>query len=236
MAHYTTSYDSPLTGIELPGSFQNEDWVAGVLFALFLISVIAFSSSRQFIVAGIVGLFKRQSDNLLTRKLTYTDFFSRLLLLINTIGVFSLFIYSGLSQNVNASLELYAELTAITAAFIVLKYLSIHLIGFIFLTREQTRMVIVNYFRVFMLSGLLLYPVLVLKIYFLNGLAADLFNLLALTTVALLFIFISVKIFQIFYLKILDFFYILLYLCTLEILPYSGLFQVYELLIRNLNF
>jgi len=236
MTHYTTTYDLPLSGIELPGSFQNEDWVAGVLFVLFLISVFAFSNSRQFIVAGIVDIFKRQSDNYLTRKLTYTDFFSRILLIINTTGVFSLFIYSGLSQNVNASVELYIELTAITAAFIVLKYLSIHLIGFIFLTREQTRLAILNYFRVFMLTGLLLYPVLVLKIYFLNGIAANLFNLLAVTIVGLLFIFLTIKIFQIFYLKILDFFYIMLYLCTLEILPYSGLFQVYELLIRNLNF
>lgn len=236
MTFYTTTSDSPFSGIELPGSFQNEDWVAGVLFVLFLFSVFAFASSRQFIVVGIVDLFKRQSDNYLMRKLTYTDFFSRILLLINTIGVFSLFIYSGLSQNVNASVKLYAELTAITAVFILFKYLSIHLIGFIFLTREQTRLAILNYFRVFMLSGLLLYPVLVLKIYFLNGIAANIFNILAITIVGLVFIFISVKIFQIFYLKILDFFYILLYLCTLEILPYSGLFQVYELLIRNLNF
>jgi hypothetical protein len=224
------------SGIELPGSFQNEDWVAAVLFILFLFGVFAFASSRQFILAGIVDLFKRQNDNYLSRKLTYSDFFSRILLLLNTIGVFSLFVYSGMSPTTDASVKLYVELTTITAGFLVLKYLSIQFVGFIFLTREQTRQSVLIYFRLLILSGLLLYPVLVLKIYFLNGMASNVFNILAVTIVGLLFIFVTIKIFQIFYLKILDFFYILLYLCTLEILPFTGLFQVYELLIRNLNF
>lgn len=230
------NHDILFTGIELPGSFQNEDWVAGVLFVLFVFSVIAFASSRQYVMAGVVDLFKRQSDINLSRKLTYSDFFARLLLLINAIGVCSLFAYSGMSPNVNASVQLYTELTTITAAYFLLKYLSIHLVGFIFLSREQTRLAILLYFRLFMLAGLFLYPILVLKIYFLNGMAEEVFNILAITVVGLQFIFVTIKIFQIFYLKILDFFYILLYLCTLEILPFTGLFQVYELLIRKLNF
>jgi hypothetical protein len=236
MSDTLTYLNGSFAGKTLPYSFLNEDWVAATLFVLFILNTIAISSSHSFIFSGIRELFKRPTDNALSRKITFTELISRFLLLVNAISVLSLLIYTILSEGTTISFQLFLELSLVTTAFILLKYLILVLVAYVFVPRDLMRKSILSYFRIFMLAGLILYPVVVLKIYLLNGTADHFFNILAVVTIALLFILIAIKLFQIFYIKVLDFFYILLYLCTLEILPYAGLFQVYELLIRNLNF
>jgi hypothetical protein len=43
----------------------------------------------------------------------------------------------------------------------------------------------------------------------------------------------TIKLFRIFLHKILAFFHLLLYLCTLEILPLIGMFQLYKFIIKE---
>jgi hypothetical protein len=222
-------------GNTLPGYFHREDWVAATLFVLFVFILVAYAISSHFINSSISGLFTSPKKTVLAHKLTIADSTARFLLLINAISVYSLYIYTVFSENSTNTLRVFIELAAVTFAFYTLKYLGMVLMGYVFASKEKTRLGITNYFRMFMLGGLVLYPLLVLRIYLSGSQFVLILDILAFSATLFLLGLISVKIFQIFYTKYLASFYILLYLCTLEFLPYIGIIQVYYLLIRDIK-
>jgi hypothetical protein len=78
--------------------------------------------------------------------------------------------------------------------------------------------------------GILLFPLLIISIYGAPWLVigAQIASLVVCLALAVLTFF---KLFQIFYSKLFDFFYILLYLCTLEILPILALIRLYQFIV-----
>lgn len=223
------------SGTTLPDYFHREDWVAATLFILFFIIVFAHASSGHSILSGCKDLFKTPKRNELTQKVTFTDYLARLFMITTANFVISLLIYTGLTNKSTISPQLFIQVSAITLAFFFLKFLSMKFIGFVFLTPDKTRIGITSYFNIIILTGIILYPLLVLKIYLVSGAYASIFDISILAIALIAMILTTVKIFQIFYIKILDFFYIMLYLCTLEILPFTGMFQVYTIFIRDFN-
>ncbi len=221
---------------EIPDFFHREDWVAAVLFLLFLLIVIAQLSSRNLIVGSFTDLMKHPGKKDSTIKNTFADYLSRNLLILISISVFSLIICTGLTQQPSVEFDQYFRIWAATLGFVLLKYISMRLVGYIFLGQEKTRVGINTYFSILSVAGLLLYPVIGLKIYFLNGAHSSVFDTISLIISTLIILLIAVKIFQIFYHKMLDIFYIMLYLCTLEFIPLTIMFQVYNLFIRDFNF
>ena len=82
-----------------------------------------------------------------------------------------------------------------TLGFVLLKYISMRLVGYIFLGQEKTRVGINTYFSILSVAGLLLYPVIGLKIYFLNGAHSSVFDTISLIISTLIILLIAVKIF-----------------------------------------
>lgn len=224
------------SGKELPVVLYREDWVAALLFGLFIVIIFARLSSGQFFSSVIPSIFKRQQRKEIIFRNTFGDYISGFLYLLTTLLIIGLYIYTCIMENHPLSFGNYLITVALTGAFLLFKYLSIQLVGYIFLNHEKTHIALSTYFSIINISGLLLFPVLVLKIYFINGTFSPFFDSLALILAILTFLLLTIKIFQFFYNKKLDFVYILLYLCTLEIIPLSGMFQLYKLLIRDVNF
>ncbi len=224
------------TATRIPDFFHREDWVAALLFLLFIFMVISHNNSRNILVLGITDLTKHPQKKDITMRITFGESLSRIILLLTSNSVISLVIYTSLTLKSSIEFNEYLTTWIITLGFIMLKYLSMRLVGYIFLGPEITRIGISTYYSILIVTGLLFYPLVVLKIYLANGEYASTFDTIILIISILTITTTTIKIFQIFYHKILDIFYILLYLCTLEILPIAVMFLVYNLFIRDFNF
>ncbi|OJX91310.1 MAG: hypothetical protein BGP01_12930 [Paludibacter sp. 47-17] len=224
------------SGKGIPDYFHREDWVAAVLYLLFMLLVVACVSSRQLFFKRFTDLFKSPLKKEFHSKTTFSDYVSYLSLMLITITVISLIACTSLTRKPGIDFSEFSSIWLITLGFIVLKYLSMRLLGYIFLTPEKTRLGIRVYFNMLAVSGLIFYPLLVLKIYSINSFYASIIDTGMLCIALIIIALTTMKIFQIFYQKIFDIVYIMLYLCTLEFLPLSGIFQVYNIFIRNFNF
>jgi len=128
------------------------------------------------------------------------------------------------------SLKEYGYFLVVTGLFFGIKSLLIDLIGFVFLPHSTLKIAKESYYNIVSILGIILFPLLILQIYIP-------YNLYRIPEISSLIIGIAaciaviIKLFQIFFHKTVASFYILLYLCTLEILPLFFLYRVYKLII-----
>lgn len=112
------------------------------------------------------------------------------------------------------------------AVFLGLKYLTIKLLGSIFFEKEQTDAFILGYFTILSGIGLILAPISIAIIYAPTSIHQILYDAsVGLGVVAFMLIF--YKLAQIFLQKPSSIFYIVLYLCTVEILPLVVLVKIF---------
>lgn len=220
-------------GEPLPALPHTESWIFSVVFMLFLFLIFSVNRSYSWIVDALKNILKVRTRSSIFSKTTVDEYQSRFLLTIFSVGVISLYIYLQFFPAVGLSLKTYLLLCLAGLLFIFVKELIARLISYTFLEHELFRAASENYYNILSFLGFLLYPLLILKLYFHDGLNVKLFDVLSVFFSLSALIFIAIKYFQIFYRKILDFFHIMLYLCTLEILPLFGLFQVYKWIINE---
>ncbi len=212
----------------LPGS---EDWVFVSLLILFVFLVLAVAKSSEWMRESVRTFFHTKERSVYSNKNTNLQFQTKLLLTVFFTGVFSLFAFSLLFGTENGfQLLIYIQFFAVTLAFLSLKSIVIMLLGYVFLDKAALKQVRESYFLVLSFLGITLYPILVIQIYILPTLKTFT-HYVALSLCGIAAILIIIKLFQIFFHKSIVSFYLMLYLCTLEILPLIILFQVYRLLI-----
>ena len=127
------------------------------------------------------------------------------------------------------SIKTYSYFFLLTGLFFGLKSLIFDIIGYVFLTPLSLKMAKESYFNILTILGTALFPILIFLIYIPYNLyqIAESISLFICIGACILVI---IKLFQIFLHKIVASFYILLYLCTLEILPLIILYRVYKLI------
>jgi len=221
-------------GIALKSNPEHNNWVFSLLLVYFLFFVYAINKSHNWLSDSFSNFFKARSRNSLFTKTSLLDYPSRVLMVFITTGLFTFYIYFHFNQSGPFNITHYLILFGTGAAFIFLKKLIIDMAGFIFFDQETIKNARESYFNLYIFNGLLFFPVIVGSIYTNNYQNVNIFDKIALILVILWFILMTFKLFQIFYHKILDFFYIMLYLCTLEILPSFGIFYTLELIIKKL--
>ena len=113
------------------------------------------------------------------------------------------------------------------------KYFFSKILAYTFLNRELFTNSSEFYINILFFLGLVMYPLLVIKIYSPQDFDFALYDILALIFSLISLMFLIIKLFQLFYKNILDAIHIMLYLCTLEILPYLVLFQAYKWIIKE---
>src|ERR1035437_2875673 len=217
-------------GMPHPSLPHSESWVFIILFVLFFLLVYSISRSVGFIPETVKTFFQQKVRPSIFSKATVNDSRFRLLLILFSIGVLSLYVYLIIFNSTNQfSIRVYSYFLIITFVFFGIKSLLFDLIGYVFLTPSSIKMAKESYFNILSILGIVLYPLLILQIYIPDNLY-QIPEIMSLITCSGACILVIIKLFQIFFHKIVASFYILLYLCTLEILPLVVLFRVYKLI------
>lgn len=216
-------------GILHPSSPQTENWVIVLLIVLLSILLVFLSRYPSFITENIQNFFKIKIDKYRTNIETRYSFIYSFIFLFS-IGVFSLYAYILFYNPSEGFLfSRYFCFCGITFAFFILKYIFIQLIGFVFFESNIFTVLKANYFNTFYFFNIILFFLVILQIYFpVYDIKWTLYFALILGILALTGI--VIKLLKIFSHKKFVYFYILLYLCTLEILPLIALFRIYELM------
>jgi len=219
-------------GILPPSLPHTENWVFGTLLALFFLLVICIRLYPSFIYEDIRSIFRVKERSSIFSNPEASDLRLRFLYLFFSYCVISLYVYFVLFQpdSGDFSFGCYPLFLGATIGFFLVKYLFVRLLNYVFFDTNKGKIAIESYNNILILFGILLFPLLILNIYSppLVAQIAQIASLVLCLAAAVLAVF---KLFQIFYSKLFDFFYILLYLCTLEILPILVLFQVYRAIV-----
>ena len=218
-------------GIPHPSLPQTETWVFVTLFLLFILFVFSISRSSGFITETLKNFFQVKERSNIFNRATVNDSRFRFILVLFSIAVLSFYSYLALYQTGNTfSFEKYAFFLMVTMLFFGFKSLTFELIGYVFLSESGFKIAKDNYFNIVSFLGIIMFPLLILQIY-IPTIFIKIIIIISLITSVSSFILIIIKLFQIFFHKTVAFFYILLYLCTLEILPLIALYQVYKLIV-----
>jgi len=217
-------------GTPHPSVPHTESWVFLIFLGLFFVLMYSLNRSFALVSDTLKNFFQVKERSSIFSKATVNDSSIRLMMTIYSIGVLS-FYACLLQHNYDKPLTLseFGLFLLATNAFIGIKYLSFDLIGYVFLNHINLKLAKIAYLNVLSFLGIGLFPFLFLHIYaseYFSGIA-DITSLILCICAAILII---IKLFQIFFQKILASFYILLYLCTLEFLPLIILFRVYKLI------
>ena len=218
-------------GEAVPLFAQTEMWVficLGVLLFLLVVAVL-FSSS---LVQMLKTLFEITDRNSIFNDSAMSNPPVRFLLIFFFTGVFSLFSYLYL-QSESESFQLigYLKILGVTALFFIVKVFLFNVLGFVFFNPSILKTGKETYFNTLSILGVVLYPLLVIRIYIFPIFDYKILDYTVLFLLLLTALFIAYKLIQIFFGKLVDLFYILLYLCTLEILPFIALFRMYEMIV-----
>ena len=218
-------------GIPHPSLPQTESWVFIILVILFFLLGYSVSRSAGLISETAKNFFQVKERSSIFSKASVTDLRYQLLLILFSIGVLSLYAYLMIFKQTNPfSIRIYSYFLILTGVFFGIKSLLFDLIGYIFLTPSSMKMAKESYFNILSILGIILFPLLILRIYIPVDYSyiPEIISLFVCLGGCILVI---IKLFQIFYHKIVASFYILLYLCTLEILPLIILYKVYTLIV-----
>ena len=218
-------------GIPHPSFPQTENWVFIVLVLFFFLLVYSSTQSIGLISDTIKTFFQVKERSSIFSKATVNDSRFRFFIEAFAIGVLSFYAYLIFYKSINPfSLKQYGLFLLVTVLFFGMKSLIFDVIGYVFLNPAITKMGKDAYFNIVSFWGAVLFPILCLEIYIPDRFVGitQFISLIISITAAILII---IKLFQIFFRKLLASFYILLYLCTLEFLPLIILLKVYGLIV-----
>ena len=222
---------SGFVGIPHPSLPQSEVWVFGVLLTLFFLFIFSVFQSTSIITETLRSFFQLKDRSNLLNISNIGNFRFRFFLLEFSIGVISLFAYMYFhNPSTELSVIKFGYFFIITTLYFVFKSLIIDLLGFVFLERKILKVAKENYFNIVFFVGTALFPVLIFQIY-LPYESYNIIDIISLLIFTIAYVFVLIKLFQLFFDKIVASFYILLYLCTLEFLPLFVLYQVYQLVL-----
>ena len=214
-------------GIPHPSFPASESWVFGTILFLFLMMVVSFLRSSGWFYESVRIFFQVKDRSSIFSKTTINDFQSRFILILFSVGVLSLYGYILLIPSGKPfEITQYALVLGVTLLFYIFKFLSIEVLGYVFLEKQSLKIARESYFNLLIYLGIVLFPLLIFQIYFPLWLN-DYTVYISLVVCVLLFVFLIFKLFQIFFQKAVTSFYLLLYLCTLEILP---VFLIYSII------
>ncbi len=212
---------------------QNQNWVFILLAGLFLLFVFAVRMTPGFFSEDIKTLFRVKERSSIFSNSTANDSRFYILFIIFSFCVISLYAYFILYDPAPDNpfvFKKFLYFLLATVSFFLFKFLSISLLGYVFFDPKVMVVAKKNFMYLVVLTGIVLFGLLVMNIYAIPS-VVKIVEIVLLGVLISLCIFVVFKLFQIFLSKLLDSFYILLYLCTLEILPVVALFRVYQLIL-----
>jgi hypothetical protein len=224
---------SGFVGEPHPSYPASEDWVFGSILFLFLLFAISFIRSSHWLFETSRSFFKIKQRSSIFIKTTLNDFQSRIFLVTFSLGVLSLFLYAVIFDSQQEfSFLVYLMLLGLSVVFFVLKYFLAEIIGYVFTDKKSMRLASESYLNLLSYLGIIQFPLLLFFIYS-NENVKIICLYLSLFFLAVAAIILTIKLFQIFFDKIVVSFYILLYLCALEIAPFVFLIWLFRMIVLD---
>lgn len=224
--------ETALECLPLPSLPQTESWVFITLSGLFFLLVIALRAYPSLVTEELPSLWRVKERSSLFSNPEGYDSRLRVLYIIFSFGTIGLYAYTSMFRPESGHFEFvrYLHFLALTLVFFLQKNIFMRLLSYTFFDERIRQLCFSSYYNIVSILGMVLFPLLVIRIYAIPPIAqiaqtASIITCLLAATAVIL------KLFQIFYSKLLDFLYILLYLCTLEILPLAALFLSYRKLV-----
>jgi hypothetical protein len=191
------------------GSFLLLAWVR-VFFTRYLVQIL----NSLFIYHTASKLFTE--NNVLLQRISFV--LNTIFVLISGLFIYQLFNFFAINVNIPDGFTLYLFSTALVFGFIIFRYFAVYMVGFIFARQKEFTEYLHNVFLYNKSIGLALLPVV-------TGIAftpQSVRILLVYTGLLMVIFFYILRIgrsFRIILRKDVLIFYLILYLCTLEILP-----------------
>ena len=212
-----------IAGDPIPYSIHGDDILTSILLLLFLLTVVAFSNTRQFIARQTKSFFYFHREGTTEASETVNELRFQLFLAFQTCVLVSLAFYFYTTYFIGQTFvlvshyQLIALFLAITIAYFLFKSGLYAIINAVFFDSKKIRQWTKSYLYIIALEGVLLFPAVILLAYFgLNIHSASIYVAITLLIVKFLTFF---KCFLIFFQRNVVKLQIILYFCTLEIVP-----------------
>ena len=225
-------------GDPVPYTLNRDNTLAGVLLACFIIAMLSFSASRSFIVNQLQTFFKESRRK---RAIAENEPKGKVmpLLMLQTSLLLSVIFFIAWSRISGDTYEAGTQLIKIGIYFgefivyFVLKRLFYSIIDWTFFEREQNHTWAKVWLFLSTIEGVLLFPLVLLLVYFhLSFHIALIYSVIVVFSVKILQLY---KSYAIFFSRKSASLQIILYFCTLEIIPLILLWGVLELTGNYLN-
>ena len=213
---------TPVPGDPVPYTVGHDDTVGILLLTCFLIGIIAATFSRNVMLRHLKHFFY-VPKSIATTTTTAEEKHAQYFLMLNTIlciAIISLFHHkeNSIADGNNASTLLNIGLYAlITACSFVWRYIMYHCVNWTFFDKQRNEQWMQSWFFLSACEGILLLPAIILHTYSNLSLKNLIFYSLFIVIVTKFLAFYKCK--TIFFKGIGGFMQIILYLCTLEIVP-----------------
>jgi hypothetical protein len=222
----TVSYGSKQQPSDMmPGKRSNEtyDWLLGIfLFLVVLFVWIRVFYSKFFsTLANALSSFQLsvklfQERNILSHRVSIVlDF---IYIIVTTIFVFELIEYTGNTKTGMTGINLFLLLLNILMLYAILRVVILRLTGSLFMSYPLFMEYIHNTFVINKGLGIILFPI-VIMIHYLPYKMSPVMLILGVVLITVALLFKSFRAYQIIIRRDILIFYLILYLCTLEILP-----------------
>lgn len=227
-----TVYLTRYQGKEKPSFPHTENWIFVSVLILFLLFAFSVSRSYGWIKLSFNDFWKNKKDRSIYTKTTLEEYQSRMILSFFSLSVISLYIFICMYPGETELTPInYLKILATSLIFILLKEFIFNIAGYVFIQKKNLKDAKKIYYEMLALNGFLFFPLLIISIY-LPEFNPILLRQMTWGIIVIISILFTIKLFQIFYRNFLDLFYILLYLCTLEIIPFIGLFKAYDFVLK----
>lgn len=232
--HSTTlQISTGFEGMALPSFPSSEDWVfSAILFYFFLLS-FSFLRSSSWFYESFRTFFQVKNRSSIFVKTNINDFQSQLTLIFFSLGVLTLYVHTILLNPLYGyELTDYLYLLSVAVLIFGVKFLLVELVGYVFVSKATFSLARQSYFNLLIYWGIIQFSILVFQLYS-PATFAHYFSYIGLLFIVLAFFFMSIRLFQIFYDRFVVSIYILLYLCTLEIVPFFLAYWLFRMIVLD---
>ena len=226
-------------GDPIPYSVHNDDIITSLLLACFIFSVIAFANARKFIVRQTKRFFYVPLEGTTEESETAYEVYFQLLLVFISSLLISLLFYFYTLNSIGDTFVLRSQYTlisiflGITLVYFFIKMVLYAMVNLVFFDSKRNQQWIKSLLFIISVEGLLLYPAVLLGAYFeLDIHLVAFYVILSLIIVKLLTIY---KSYIIFFRGNVVRLQIILYFCTLEIIPMLAFWGVLVLTANSLK-
>ncbi len=228
------------TSVERPffmEAFQNSlkgkylDWILGILILVLIILAWSKKSYGKYIGQIVNSMFNTQlagnlyrDSNIILRKVSFL--FNFIYLVVVSMFIFELFLYHEISLFKQEKIWQFAIVLGVISGLFIFKYLSIKFVGFIFQMGKEFDEYFFNVTLYNKAMGLFLLPIVAIIPYVASFLVFPL-QIIGISILIASTLLKYARGFKIIISKGILLFYLILYLCTFEILPVLYLYKFF---------